>query len=65
MTKEEALNEIMKAVEYKVLGYDNTNLVKSILEVFEKQVRIDQIEKDRKMTLKNFKDFDLKFDRED
>jgi len=52
MTKQEALNEIMKAVEYKVPGYDNTELVKAILGVFEKQVRIDQIEKDREMSMK-------------
>jgi len=57
MTKEKALNEIMKAVEYKVPGYDNADLVKSILGVFEKQVRIDQLEKDREMTMKNFKNF--------
>ena len=36
---------------------NNADLVKSILGVFEKQVRIDQLEKDREMTMKNFKNF--------
>ena len=55
MNKEKALNEIMKAVEYKVPGYDNANLVKAILEVFEKHVRIDQLEQDRELSKKILK----------
>ena len=55
MTKEKALNEIMKAVEYKVPGYDNADLVKAILGVFEKQVRIDQLEQDRELSKKILK----------
>ncbi len=55
MTKEKALNEIMKAVKYEVHGYDNAELVKAILGVFEKQVRIDQLEKDREFSKKILK----------
>lgn len=55
MTKEKALNEIMKAVKYEIDGYDNAELVKAILGVFEKQVRIDQLEKDRELSKKILK----------
>jgi len=56
MTKEKALNEIMRVVEYDPrMHMSNTELVKAILGVFEKQTRIDQMEKDREMTMKNFK----------
>ena len=58
MTKEKALNEIMRVVEYDPrMHMSNTELVKAILGVFEKQTRIDQMEKDREMTMKNFKNF--------
>ena len=47
--KEEYLKEILEATKNQVKGFDNSRLIKAILEKFETEVRLDQCEKDEMM----------------
>jgi hypothetical protein len=55
MTRQDVLNEIMKTTAKEIHGFDNAKLIEAILEAFENHVRIDQMKKDRKMTMETFK----------
>ncbi len=63
MTREEALNEIMKGTAVEIHGYDNAKLVEAILGAFEQHVRLDQMEKDREMTMKTLNITDIKINK--
>ena len=49
--KEECIKEILKATKNQVKGFDNSRLIKAILEKFEIEVRLDQCEKDEEMVM--------------
>jgi len=49
MSKEEYLKEILEATKNQVEGFDNSRLIKAILEKFEIEIRLDQCEKDEMM----------------
>ena len=49
MMKEECIKEILEATKTQVKGFDNSILIKAILEKFEIEIRLDQCEKDEMM----------------
>tara|TARA_R110000737_G_scaffold33377_1_gene51643 strand:+ start:141 stop:314 length:174 start_codon:yes stop_codon:yes gene_type:complete len=53
--KEECIKEILEATKNQVKGFDNSRLIKAILEKFETEVRLDQCEKDEEMVMNKLK----------
>ena len=48
---EKTIVKIEEATSTKVEGFDNSRLIKAILEKFEIEVRLDQCEKDEEMVM--------------